>query len=226
MSEGKPRRASPQRTRRFQGLTGCVVLSPCPVSASGSAAWGVPTQKDILEATVMPGPPQHAPPLLSGPLWCLALFSLRMSSLILGKLTSAGAVCGRVLSVTSHKQPWPWGGGHWPLHWELCLPTHLFYYHDRTSHRCSSYINLPFSSRSLLLSFVNKHQRYLNSSTWGSKSPPGVERHFSTLRDVDLHQPLHPLQQSIPTGAEGHWCQFVDVINKSRFTNPRPSANW
>lgn len=115
------RRESPaifsQSSKAFQELMGCVISSASPVSASGGAGWEVPPQKDFLAAAMMPGPPQHAPPpLRSVWLWCLTLVSLRMSSPTRGKLFSAGAVCGPVLSVTSHKQPWPRGDGNGPLY--------------------------------------------------------------------------------------------------------------
>lgn len=114
------RRESPtifsQSSKAFQELMRCVIPSASPVSASGCAGWEVPPQKDILAAAMMPGPPQHAPPLLSVWLWCLTLVSPRMSSPTQGKLTSAGVVCGRVLSVTSHKEPWPRGDGKGPLY--------------------------------------------------------------------------------------------------------------
>lgn len=195
--------------RPSAGLKGCVILSACPESASGSAGWKVPPQKAVLAAAMTRcwghhnlfhwGEELQLFPQCLSDVWLISL-SQRMSPHTLGKFISAGAVSGLVLSLTSPTQPWPWVNGERPVHWELCFPTHLFYCHGRTSHHCRSCISLSFISFSFPLSFVTKYRGNLNSSTWGSSSSLECRGQSSRLSDADLYQPLH---QSSP--ADGHW---------------------
>lgn len=138
---------------------GCVIPSASPVSVSG---WDVPPQKDILAAAMTPGPPQHAPPLLSVWLWSLWEWAHPLGGNS-SQLLPFVVVFFPSLPINSHD--------HEGMETDHFIPHHPFYCHDRTSHLCRIDTNLSSISCSFLLSCVNKHQRYLNSSTWGSKPP-------------------------------------------------------
>lgn len=92
------------------------------------------------------------------------------------------------------------------------VPHHLFYCHDRTSHHFRNDTNLS-SSCCCSLSFVNKLQRFLNSSPWGSKPPLDWSDPFP---DWCWSTSATSLSSTNTRGADGCWCQSDNVISKTR----------
>lgn len=154
---------------------GYVILSEWPVSASGSAGWKFPLQKGVL-AAAMTRCLDHLNLLLfhSGAepqlFWCLARFplwewahTLRGNS---SQLVLHVVVFFPLHPINSHD--------HKGTETDQLIESFDFqliiYFHDRASNLCRISINLSFNSCSPLLSFANKHQRYVYSSTWGSNS--------------------------------------------------------
>ncbi len=135
----------------------------------------------------------------------------------------------------------------WQVNRELRIAAQLFLHHDRPvhwPHYCRSCTDPSVNQICFILpSLVNKTPRYLNSSTWGSNTPPTCSGQATLFRLRTMASDLEALIL-IPTASHSAanrpsacWRSWSEVANtttssaKSRdeiacSPNPTPSGPW